>query len=196
MKGWRGGGVLRHCTSERHPIVWYFHRSYPCVPCSTVYCACMLIQSFACTFVKKWRWPVSRYWRVVKFELRQVKQNTCRFTTGRTSHSPASSAEVKNAWSCNSTLSYVFMARCLVKHRDNFNLLYWLLNQNKMFRKATKLLEQVAQNKRMATLWRDSLDGGSAHCKAYIYTGFTEHVRNFVRSSVSNCIDFSITLYG
>jgi len=31
-----------------------------------------------------------------------------------------SSAEVKNAWSCTSTLRYVFMAWCLVKHRDDF----------------------------------------------------------------------------
>jgi hypothetical protein len=31
-------------------------------------------------------------------------------------HSPPSSAEVKNALSCNSTPPYVFMARCLIKH--------------------------------------------------------------------------------
>jgi len=35
-------------------------------------------------------------------------------------HSHSSGAEVKNAWSYTSTLSYVFMAWCLVKHRDNF----------------------------------------------------------------------------
>jgi hypothetical protein len=35
-------------------------------------------------------------------------------------HSPPSSAEVKNAWSCTSAPQYVFMAWCLVKHRDNF----------------------------------------------------------------------------
>jgi hypothetical protein len=33
-------------------------------------------------------------------------------------HSLPSSAEVKNAWSCTSTRQYVFMAWCLVKHRD------------------------------------------------------------------------------
>jgi hypothetical protein len=33
-------------------------------------------------------------------------------------HSPPSSAEVKNAWSHTSTSRYVFMACCLVKHRD------------------------------------------------------------------------------
>jgi hypothetical protein len=35
-------------------------------------------------------------------------------------HSPPSSAEVKNAWSYTSTSQHVFMAWCLVKHRDNF----------------------------------------------------------------------------
>jgi hypothetical protein len=35
-------------------------------------------------------------------------------------HSPPSSAEVKNEWSCTSTPPYAFMAWCLVKHRDNF----------------------------------------------------------------------------
>jgi hypothetical protein len=35
-------------------------------------------------------------------------------------HSLPSSAEVKNAWSYTSTPPYVFMAWCLVKHRDNF----------------------------------------------------------------------------
>jgi hypothetical protein len=36
--------------------------------------------------------------------------------------SPPCSAEVKNAWSHTSTPQYVFMAWCLVKHRDNFTL--------------------------------------------------------------------------
>jgi hypothetical protein len=35
-------------------------------------------------------------------------------------HSPPSSAEVMNAWSYNSTLPYVLLARRLVKHRANF----------------------------------------------------------------------------
>jgi len=35
-------------------------------------------------------------------------------------HSPLCSAEAKNAWRCTSTPKYVFMAWCLVKHRDNF----------------------------------------------------------------------------
>jgi hypothetical protein len=39
-------------------------------------------------------------------------------------HSSPSSAEVKNAWSYTSTPQYVFIAWCLVKHRDNFTLPY------------------------------------------------------------------------
>jgi hypothetical protein len=35
-------------------------------------------------------------------------------------HSAPSGAEVKNAWSYTSTPQYVFMAGCLVKHRNNF----------------------------------------------------------------------------
>jgi hypothetical protein len=35
-------------------------------------------------------------------------------------HSAPSNAEIKNAWSYTSTPQYVFMALCLVKHRDNF----------------------------------------------------------------------------
>jgi hypothetical protein len=37
-------------------------------------------------------------------------------------HSPPSSDEVKYAWSYTSTPQFVFMAWCLVKHRDNFTL--------------------------------------------------------------------------
>jgi hypothetical protein len=40
-----------------------------------------------------------------------------------TDHSPPSSAEVKNALSYTSTPQHVFMAWCLVKHRDDFTLL-------------------------------------------------------------------------
>jgi hypothetical protein len=35
-----------------------------------------------------------------------------------------SSAEVKNAWSYTFTPPYIFMPLCLVKHRDNFTLLF------------------------------------------------------------------------
>jgi hypothetical protein len=37
-------------------------------------------------------------------------------------HSFPSRAEVKNEWSYTSTPQYVFMAWCLVKHRDNLAL--------------------------------------------------------------------------
>jgi hypothetical protein len=37
-------------------------------------------------------------------------------------HSTPSGAEVRNAWNYTSTLPYVFMACCLVKHRDSFTL--------------------------------------------------------------------------
>jgi hypothetical protein len=40
-------------------------------------------------------------------------------------HSPPSSAEVKNAWSYTSTSQYVFMAWCLVKHRETLLLPYY-----------------------------------------------------------------------
>jgi hypothetical protein len=42
--------------------------------------------------------------------------------TGR----PPSSAEVKNAWSYTSIPQYVFMAWCLVKHRDNFTFTFFM----------------------------------------------------------------------
>jgi hypothetical protein len=34
-------------------------------------------------------------------------------------HSPSSCAQVKNAWSCKSTVPYVFMAWYLIRPRDN-----------------------------------------------------------------------------
>jgi hypothetical protein len=47
-------------------------------------------------------------------------------------HSPSTRAEVKNAWSYTSTPQYVFMAWCLVKHRDDFTstLFSYILNLN------------------------------------------------------------------
>jgi hypothetical protein len=41
-------------------------------------------------------------------------------------HSPPSSAEVKNAWSYISTPQYVFIAWCLVKHKDKFTFTFTL----------------------------------------------------------------------
>jgi hypothetical protein len=42
-------------------------------------------------------------------------------------HSPPSSAEVNNAWSCTSTPQYVFMAWYVVEHRDDFTFYLYLL---------------------------------------------------------------------
>jgi hypothetical protein len=42
-------------------------------------------------------------------------------------HSPPPSAEVKNVWSYTSSPQYVFMAWCLVKHRDKFTLPGWTI---------------------------------------------------------------------
>jgi hypothetical protein len=39
---------------------------------------------------------------------------------GREADHSTPRAKVKNAWRYNSTLQYVFMVWCLVKHRDNF----------------------------------------------------------------------------
>jgi hypothetical protein len=45
--------------------------------------------------------------------------------TGREAdHSPPSSAEVNNAWRYTFTPQYVFIAWCLVKHRDNFTFTF------------------------------------------------------------------------
>jgi hypothetical protein len=42
-------------------------------------------------------------------------------------HSPPSSAAVKNAWSYTSTPQYVFLAWCLIKHRDNLTFTFTYL---------------------------------------------------------------------
>jgi hypothetical protein len=50
-------------------------------------------------------------------------------------HSSASSAErSRNAWSYISTPQYVFMAWCLVKHRDNFTFYFTLFSVYIYFR--------------------------------------------------------------
>jgi hypothetical protein len=55
-------------------------------------------------------------------------------------NSPPSSAEVKNAWSYTSTLQYVFMAWCLVKHRDNLLSKQDVLDKVKVKGKVSPLL--------------------------------------------------------
>jgi len=39
-------------------------------------------------------------------------------------HTSPSTTEVKNVCSYTSTLAYIFMARCLVKHGDNFTFTF------------------------------------------------------------------------
>jgi hypothetical protein len=48
-----------------------------------------------------------------------VKRSEC-----EADNSPPSSAEVKKAWSYTSIPQHVFMAWCLVKHRDNFTFTF------------------------------------------------------------------------
>jgi hypothetical protein len=45
-------------------------------------------------------------------------------------HSPPSSAEVKNSWSYTATAQYVFMAWCLVNHKDNFTFSFFNLHHD------------------------------------------------------------------
>jgi hypothetical protein len=60
-------------------------------------------------------------------------------------HSPPSSAEVKNVWSYTSTPQYVFIAWCLVKHRDNFT--FTCVNTFDSVSHHIFLLEKVAHDK-------------------------------------------------
>jgi len=45
-------------------------------------------------------------------------------------HLPPSGTEVKNAWRYTSTLQYVFMEWCLVKHKENFTFTLILIHYN------------------------------------------------------------------
>jgi hypothetical protein len=58
-------------------------------------------------------------------------------------HSSLSTAEVKNEWSYTSITQYVFMAWCLVKHRDT--LLYWCETWSLTFREEHRL--RVSENR-------------------------------------------------
>jgi hypothetical protein len=46
------------------------------------------------------------------------------FPRGKANHSSPSSSEVKNAWNYTSTPSYIFMAWCLVKNKENFSFIF------------------------------------------------------------------------
>jgi hypothetical protein len=61
------------------------------------------------------------YWMGTRGSFPGVKWLGC-----EADHSPPCSAEVKNAWSYTSTPQYVFMAWCLVKHKDNFTFYLFL----------------------------------------------------------------------
>jgi hypothetical protein len=49
---------------------------------------------------------------------------------GAGDHSPTSSAELMNAWIYISTPPYVFMAGCLIKHRENVTILFLAASQS------------------------------------------------------------------
>jgi hypothetical protein len=99
-------------------------------------------------------------------------------------HSPPSSAEVKNAWSYTSAPQYVFMAWCLVKHRDNFTFTFTLphymflygswIRPSDLLRFGINFWKYVSFH----TFWSDSLGGGSAHHKASTYTGQQNREKN------------------
>jgi hypothetical protein len=56
----------------------------------------------------------------------QISFSVYRFSpwvqSGRVDHSPPSNEDDKNPWRYTSTPQYVFMAWCIVKHRDKFTL--------------------------------------------------------------------------
>jgi hypothetical protein len=45
-------------------------------------------------------------------------------------HTPSSISEVMNEWSSFHIHLYIFMARCLIFHKDNFVLLYTIRKEN------------------------------------------------------------------
>jgi hypothetical protein len=59
-------------------------------------------------------------------------------------HSYPFSAEVKNTWRYTSTLPYVFMAWCLVKHRDNFTFNFYLTPQTSGVHLALFAVRQIS----------------------------------------------------
>jgi len=63
-------------------------------------------------------------------------------------NSPPSSAEIKKAWSYASLPQYVFMAWCLIKHRDNFTF------TTKVQLSFETLSNMANITKRMDTDWR------------------------------------------
>jgi hypothetical protein len=52
----------------------------------------------------------------------------------RETHSPQRSVDVKIAWSYTTTPTYVFMAPCLIKHKNDF-----VFNNNNNYNKKTNI---------------------------------------------------------
>jgi hypothetical protein len=48
----------------------------------------------------------------------------------REAGNPSPSLDVKNEWSHTSTSSYVFMACCMIKHKDYFTRLDFLIHEH------------------------------------------------------------------
>jgi hypothetical protein len=69
-------------------------------------------------------------------------------------HSPPSSAEVKNAWSCTSTHQYVFMAWYLIKHRENFTFSIIMTGCNRLCTCST-----LGSRKRRYSFRHDHVEG-------------------------------------
>jgi hypothetical protein len=143
--------ICIHCTISylKTTLAWYFTRtrkvsllrSYLLPTCNKAPIRAVIAQSV-------WRWITGWTIGILGFDSRRGLRIFLFTTVSRTAlgptqppiqrvpgtvslgvkrpgreadHTPPSSAEVKNAWSYTSTPQYVFMAWCLVKHKDNFN---------------------------------------------------------------------------
>jgi hypothetical protein len=76
-------------------------------------------------------------------------------------HLPPSSAEVKNAWSYTSTPPYVFMAWCLVKHRDNFTFIFISISNAKITKNSSVFSN--SEYLRKITLFKKILSSKQIH---------------------------------
>jgi hypothetical protein len=83
-------------------------------------------------------------------------------------HSPPSSAEAKNVWSYTSTPQFVFIAWCLVKHRDNFT--FFTFTFIKSFSRKTWRDEPLVRPWRR---WKDVLECILKKLGRRLWIGFT-----------------------
>jgi hypothetical protein len=74
-------------------------------------------------------------------------------------HSHPSSADVKNAWSYTSIPQYVFMAWCLVKHRDNFTFYTWLWDKPENIKHSKSVNDFVRTSQKSRTRLVDQNPG-------------------------------------